>query len=113
MYNESDYDRLESGIEKVCDDLKKEVFGDATELDKQDWIQKTILPEFSWLSQLDAIRERVHRASGVPMLHINEHEAEKLLQRLHQEQKRIREQVLNEEYELRQREHILLSFLEP
>ena len=47
------------------------------------------------------------------MLHINEHEAEKLLQRLHQEQKEIREQALNEEYEVKQRERILLSFYEP
>ena len=47
------------------------------------------------------------------MLHINEYEAEKLLQRLHQEQKEIREQALNEEYEVKQRERILLSFYEP
>ena len=89
------------------------MFGGATELNKQDWIQQAIMPDCKWLSQLDKIRERVHEASGVPMLHINEHEAEKLLQRLHQEQKEIREQALNEEYELRQREQILLSFLEP
>ena len=47
------------------------------------------------------------------MLHINEHEAKKLLERLHQEQKKIREQVVNEEYEARQREQILLNFFEP
>ena len=72
-----------------------------------------MMPKCKWLLHLDKIRERVHEASKVPMLHINEHEAEKLLQRLHQEQKEIREQALNEEYEVKQRERILLSFYEP
>ena len=89
------------------------MFGEATELDKQDWMQKALMPDLKWLSQLEKIRERVHKASGVPMLHINEHEAKKLLERLHQEQKKIREQAINEEYEARQKEQILLNFFEP
>ena len=35
-----------------------------------------MMPKIEWLFQLDTIRERVHEASGVQMLHINEHEAE-------------------------------------
>ena len=82
------FDKLESGIDKICNDLKQQVFGEAKEIDKQDWMQQAIMPDCEWLSQLDKIRERVHKASKVPMLHINEHGAEKMLQRLHQEQKK-------------------------
>ena len=76
LYDDSDFDKLESGIEKICNDLRQQVFGEATKLDKQDWMQQAMMPKLKWLSQLDTIRERVHETSGVQMLHINEHEAE-------------------------------------
>ena len=47
------------------------------------------------------------------MLHINEQEAKKLLQRLQDEQKKIREKAAQEEYEVKQRQQTILSYLEP
>ena len=82
FYDDKDYENLESGIEIVCKDLTHKVFGEATELEKKDWMKKAIMPDLEWLSKLDTIRERVHLASGVPLLHINEIEAKKLLERL-------------------------------
>ena len=81
-YDDADFKKLESGIEKVCEDLKRKVFGEAAELEKKDWIQKVLMPDLKWLSKFDSIRKKVHEASGVPMLHINEQEAKKLLIRL-------------------------------
>ena len=66
------------------------MFGEATELDKQEWIRQAMMPNLKWLSKLDTIREKVHSAAKVPMLHINEQEAQKLLDRLQQEQEKIR-----------------------
>ena len=71
------------------------------------------MPDLEWLSKFDSIREKVHKAAGVPLLHINEQEAKKLLNRLQKEQDRVREQALNEELEVKQREQVLLSYLEP
>ena len=42
-------------------------------------------PGFSWLFKLDGVRKRVHKAAGVPMLHVNEQEARRHLDRLQQE----------------------------
>ena len=55
----------------------------------------------------------MHEAAGVPMLHINEEEAKKMLLRLQKEQDRVREQALHEELEVKQREQVLLNYLEP
>ena len=52
------------------------MFVEATELDKKEWIRQAMMPDFEWFSQLDTIRKRVHKAAELPMLHINEHEAE-------------------------------------
>ena len=49
------------------------------------------MPNLSWLFELGGIREKVHEASSVPLLHINELEAKKLLDRVQQEQQRMRE----------------------
>ena len=81
-YDDSDFKKLENGLEKVCEDLKQKVFGEATELDKKDWMQQAIKKDLKWLSRFDSIRRKVHEASGVPLLHINEQEAKNLLERL-------------------------------
>ena len=112
-YDNADFKKLESGIEKVCEDLKHSVFGDTTELEKKDWIRQVLMPDLKWLSKFDSIRKKVHEASGVPLLHINEQEAKKLLERLQKEQDKVREQALNEELEVKQREQVLLNYLEP
>ena len=39
-------------------------------------------PDFGWFSNLEKIRNRVHEASAVPMLHVNEEEAKKKALRL-------------------------------
>ena len=58
------------------------MFGEATELEKKDWIRQALKPDLKWLSKLDFIRRKVHEAAGVPMLHKNEQEAKKMLVRL-------------------------------
>ena len=50
LYTDSHYNQLESGIQTICDDLKQKVFGEATELDKQEWVRQTMMPDFEWLS---------------------------------------------------------------
>ena len=55
----------------------------------------------------------MHAAAEVPMIHISEHEAEKLLQRLQREQTKIREQAIKEEQEVKQKEKNVMSFLVP
>ena len=93
LYDDADYKKLESGLGKVCQDLTHQVFGDSVELEKKEWMRQAMMPDLEWLSKIDLIREKVHEASGVPMLHVNEQEAGKLLERLQQEQDRIREQA--------------------
>ena len=112
-YDDADFKKLENGIEDVCKDLKHSVFGEATEIEKKDWIHQVLMPDLEWLSKFDSIREKVHKAAGVPLLHINEQEAKKLLDRLQKEQDRVREQALHEELEVKQREQVLLNYLEP
>ena len=91
MYSDSDFDKLETGVEKVCEELKSKVFGEASSIEKGQWIQQAMTPNFSWLFKLDGVRKKVHEASGVQMLHVNELEAKKHLDRLKQEQERMRE----------------------
>ena len=50
LYDDSHFEKLESGIEKICDTLKQEVFGEAAELEKQEWIQQAMMPKLEWLS---------------------------------------------------------------
>ena len=38
IYDDSQFKKLESGIEKICNTLKQEVFGEAVEIEKQEWI---------------------------------------------------------------------------
>ena len=93
LYDDADYKKLESGLGKVCQDLRLQVFGESAELEKKEWMRQAMMPDLEWLSKIDLIREKVHEASGVPMLHVNEQEAGKLLERLQEEQDRIREQA--------------------
>ena len=39
LYEDSDYNRLESGINKICDDLKIKIFEDKAELNKKEWVR--------------------------------------------------------------------------
>ena len=50
LYDDSHFEKLESGIEKICNTLKQEVFGEAAELEKQEWIQQAMMPKLEWLS---------------------------------------------------------------
>ena len=50
LYDDSHLERLDSGIEKICNTLKQEVFGEAAELEKQEWIQQAMMPKLEWLS---------------------------------------------------------------
>ena len=50
LYDDSHFEKIESGIEKICDNLKQEVFGEAAELEKQEWIEKAMMPKLEWLS---------------------------------------------------------------
>ena len=52
-YDDSDYKNLEYGLEKVCEDLKHKVFGEATQLEKKDWMRQAIKPDLKWLSRFD------------------------------------------------------------
>lgn len=52
-YDDSDYKKLESGVEKVCEDLKHKVFGEAKEIEKKDWMRQAIKPDLKWLSRFD------------------------------------------------------------
>ena len=38
LYDDTDYEKLEFGLEKVCEDLKNKVFGEETELEKKVWM---------------------------------------------------------------------------
>ena len=39
LYDVSDYNRLESGINKICNDVKIKVFEDKAELNKKEWVR--------------------------------------------------------------------------
>ena len=86
---------LEAGIEKVCEDIRQEVFGGATKIDQKEWVYKAMSPDFEWLYKFETIRKRVHEASDVPLLHINDREAKKALisenERLRKENLRLQE----------------------
>ena len=70
------------------------MFGEATELEKQEWKNKAMMTDFQWFFMIESIRDKVFEVSKVPKLHINEHEAKKLLERLQKEQDKIREQAI-------------------
>ena len=38
IYDDSQFKKLESGIEKICNTLKQEVFGEGVDIEKQEWI---------------------------------------------------------------------------
>ena len=63
-------------------DLKNEIFGEKMVLDKHRWMKLSHSPELQWLFSFDSIREKVHTEAKVKMLHVNQQEAEKLLNRL-------------------------------
>ena len=113
LYDDSHYERLEQGIEQISAGLQQKVFGEAIELDKKDWVKQALTKEFEWLFTLETIRQRVHEAAGVPQLHVNEHEARRLLERLQSEQDKIREQAIQEEKEGKHRVQNILNYLEP
>ena len=50
LYEESHFNKLESGIEKVCNTLKQKVFGEKTELDKKEWVRQAMMPDLKWLA---------------------------------------------------------------
>ena len=56
LYDDSHYKKLETGIDKICEDLKQKVFGEATELDKKEWMRQAMEPEFEWLFTIETIR---------------------------------------------------------
>ena len=39
MYSDSDFDKLESGVEKICEELKSKVFGEAPSIEKEQWVR--------------------------------------------------------------------------
>ena len=50
LYDDSHFEKLESGIEKICNSLRQEVFGEAAELEKHEWIHQAMMPKLEWLS---------------------------------------------------------------
>ena len=45
-------------------------------------MKKSFVSELSWLYKLESIREKIHENANVPMLHVNEEEAKKMLARI-------------------------------
>ena len=113
FYGDQEYESLFKVITKQSNDLKDEVFGDLAELDDQTWLEKSMLPEFKWMFSLSTIRQKIFIDSKIPERHINEEEAHKLLARLKQQQNKIREQAVNDEKEEKQKEHLMLNWLQP
>ena len=112
-YEDSEYQKLLDTITKLSKVLKDEIFENSAELKDKEWIAKAMMPEYNWLFSLSTIRERVFKDAYVPERHINEEEAHKLLTRLKQQQDKIKEQALNEEKEEKQKEQVLLNWLDP
>ena len=48
-------------------------------------MKKSFVSDLSWLYKLESIREKIHENAKVPMLHVNEAEAKKMLARIKQE----------------------------
>ena len=46
LFDDSHFNKLESGINKICNDLKLKVFEEATELNKKEWVRKAMMPDF-------------------------------------------------------------------
>ena len=66
-------------------------------------MKKSFVSELSWLYKLEAIREKIHQNANIPMLHVNEAEAKKMLARIKQEQDLIIEKAAKEEQEEKQK----------
>ena len=46
LFDDSHFNKLESGINKICNDLKLKVFEETTELNKKEWVKKAMMPDF-------------------------------------------------------------------
>lgn len=85
LFKHEDYEALDSASERICQDLKQQVFGEQDQIEKTEWLSTALLPQTEWLFSLDSIREKVYLSAEVEMLHINEKEAKRLLIRLKQQ----------------------------
>ena len=61
------------------------MFGEATEVDRIVWKKKAFTSDLAWLFKIETIRDKVHETAGVPMLHVSEAEAQRLLLRIQRE----------------------------
>ena len=86
FYSREQNEELESSIVQLSEDLTQEVFGELIDLQVSEWMKKSHSTDFVWLFKFDTIRAKIHELANVEMLHINEQEAEKLLQRLGHQQ---------------------------
>ena len=66
-------------------------------------MKKSFVSELSWLFKLEEIRKKIHENANIPMLHVNEEEAKKMLARIKQEQDLIIEKAVKEEQEEKQK----------
>ena len=70
-YTEQDYSKLEITIDQLSEDIKQQVFGQATEVDRIVWKKKAFTFDLAWLFKIETIRDKVHETSGTPMLHVS------------------------------------------
>ena len=82
FYNKSDYESIQLAINLVSQELKKEIFGESTEIDVHQWMMHALTPVCAWIFSYPSIRKKVHDKANIKMLHINQREAQRLFERL-------------------------------
>ena len=82
LYNEEEYETLEKVINQVSQDFMQQVFNVQQQVEKNEWMVFSHNPACAWLFDFATIREKVFKAAGIEMLHINENESQRLFSRL-------------------------------
>ena len=71
-YNEEEYQSIEKAINQVSQDFMQQVFNFQQQIEKNEWMELSHNPACAWLFDFATIREKVFKAAGIEMLHINE-----------------------------------------
>ena len=80
LYDQADLEKLDQAIKKESAELKTKVFGEQTQLNREEF-EKRMKNEIEWLDSFWHIREKLHRRAQVQMLHENKEELEKHVKR--------------------------------
>ena len=112
-YTSTHYESLDKAIKQISLEFRQKIFDEKISIEKSDWITKSHTTECAWLFSFEKIRDKVFAKANIEKKHVNEDEAKKLLTRLNRKQEQLKEQAIKEELESKQKEQVLIDYMEP